>query len=117
MGHDRRMLDQAFHTAQALGQGKNAHALQKAFGTGQVAVEVHRNHPAKTPHLPPGQAVLGVRDQARVVNPCDLRLAFQPMRQFQGVAAVALHAQGQGFHPAQGQKGIERPGDRPHRVL
>ncbi|MNZ83040.1 hypothetical protein D3C78_1017590 [compost metagenome] len=30
---------------------------------------------------------------------------------------MALHAQGQGLHPAQGQKRIERPGDRSHRVL
>src|SRR5689334_9346610 len=69
VGHDRRVFDQAFHAAQALGQGEDLHVLKEAFGTSQVAVEVDGNHPAETAHLPLGQFVLRVRWQAGVVDP------------------------------------------------
>ena len=47
----------------------------------------------------------------------DFLLLFQPLRQGQGAFAMALHADGQGFHAAQGQEAVERPGDRAHGVL
>ncbi|MNG02016.1 hypothetical protein D3C84_850210 [compost metagenome] len=63
------MFDQAFHAAQAFGQGEDLHAFKEAFGAGQVAVEVKGDHPAETAHLPLGQFVLRVRRQAGVVDP------------------------------------------------
>ncbi len=68
-------------------------------------------------HLPLCEFVLRVRGQARVVDARHLRLMLQPLRQVQRVAAVAFHAQGQGFHAAQGEEGVERPGNRADRVL
>ncbi len=69
VGHDRRMLDQAFHPAQALRQGEDPHVLQEAPGAGQVATQVEGDHPAEATHLPFRQLMLRVRSQAGVVDP------------------------------------------------
>ena len=51
VGHHRRMLDQAFDAAEALGQREQLGALEEALGAGEVAVELDRDHAAEAVHL------------------------------------------------------------------
>ena len=117
MGHDGGMLDQAFYAAQAFGQGKQLRALQETAALLQPALQNSGHHAAKTIHLTHGQLMLRVAWQARIVNRFHILMSFQKCGDGQGIFAVTLHAQGQGFQAPHGQKGIEGPGDGAHRVM
>lgn len=71
-------------------------------------------------HLAPGQLVLGVAFEARVVDPPDPWMGFEETGDGKGVRLVAFHAQGQRVHAAHdrpGAEGIERAADMDQRVL
>ena len=58
VGHDGRVLDQARHAAQALGQLEQLGAFEKAAGFVQAALQDHGDHAAELRHLALGQGVL-----------------------------------------------------------
>src|SRR4030042_6802657 len=55
-----------------------------------------------------GQSVVGVRGQARVVDPGNLGLFFEPFGERKGVLAVPGHTQVYGFEALKKEKGVER---------
>ena len=118
MGHDGRVVDQALHTAQGLGQGEDLNPLQHPPGALQIAVDQHRDHAAEAAvHLARGQFVLRVADQARIDDLGHAFPVFQPAGHGHGVLVVRLHAQAQGLQPPVGQEGVERPHDAADGVL
>src|SRR5450830_1281004 len=117
MRHQGRVFDQAFHAAQAFGQGKHFAAFQEAARASQVGIEVDRDDAAEAIHLALGQRMLRMRFQAWIKHLAHFFLLFQPLRQRQSALAVALHADGQGFYAAQSQEAVERAGDRAYRIL
>src|SRR5256885_2182524 len=46
VGHDRRMLDQALHPAQAFGEGKELAALEEAARCAKATLDQRRHHAA-----------------------------------------------------------------------
>ncbi len=117
MGHDRRMLNQAFHATQTFGQNEHLATGQKPRDLGQTAAHHRANHAAETAHLPPRQLVLGMAGQAGIDHPFDFWMPLQPGGDVQGVGTVPLHAQRQGFQAAQDHEAVERAGDRADGVL
>ena len=73
--------------------------------------------PAEARHLLPGELVLRMRRQTRVVDPRDLRMGAQELRQGLAVGAVLLHPQRQRLGAAKHQPRIERPQDGAFGVL
>ena len=70
--HQGRVLDQAFHAAQAFGQGEHGAAFQEAPRARQVGIEVDRDDAAETVHLALRQRVLRVGGQARIKHGFDI---------------------------------------------
>ena len=117
MGHDRRVLDQAFDTAQRFGQREQAATLQHATRGTQAALHLDADDAAVALHLALGQRMLRVALQTGVDHAFDGGMVFQPARQLQRVVAVRAHAQVQRLQAAQREKTVERPGDGADRVL
>ena len=92
-------------------------AGQEPPGGGGPAVQLQRDHAAEGRHLFRGDIVSGVCLQPGVVHLRHLRLLHQPVGQVGGVLAVAVHADGQRLHAAEGQVGVERPRHAAGRVL
>src|SRR5215470_8541613 len=94
MRHDRRMLDEALHAAQAFGERKELAALEKAARCREPASQ-HRAHHAAIAvvHLLGGEQMLRMAREARIDHALDLGMLFQPGGDMHRVAAVALHAQ------------------------
>jgi hypothetical protein len=92
VGHDRGVLDQALHAAEALGQGEDAAALQNAPGAFEVAIEDGGDHAAEAAHLAFRQLVLRVARQARVDHLRDVLPGLQPAGDGETVLAVAFHS-------------------------
>src|SRR2546422_9188954 len=65
VGHRRRMADEAFDTAQRLGEDEDLGALHHAPRPAYVA-QLDAQHPAESRHLSAGEVVLWMRRQARV---------------------------------------------------
>ena len=61
MRHQRGMIDQAFHAAEAFRQGKQVCVLQKTARSGEVSFQNNGDHSAEPAHLLPGQIVLCMR--------------------------------------------------------
>ena len=68
MRHQRRMIDQAFHAAQAFRQSKQVRVLKKTPRSGEVSFQNDGDHPAEPAHLLPGQIVLWMRFQSRIMD-------------------------------------------------
>ncbi len=82
MRHQRRMLDQALHAAQAFGQREHFARLEKTPRTVNVRVQIDRDNAAETAmHLVARQCMLRMRFQPRIVHLADLRLLLEPVRQ------------------------------------
>src|SRR5215471_8666989 len=106
--HDRRMLDQALDAAEALGQREDLAALEEAARVVEAALEDRRHHAAEAAHLPLGQRMLRMARKARIVDAGDLGMLLQPRRDRGSILAMALHAQPQRLHAAQGEEAVER---------
>ena len=66
VGHQSRVLDQAFHPAQTLCQRKDAAAFQEPQRPFQPSLQHGTNHAAETVHLPTGQVVLRMTRQTGI---------------------------------------------------
>ncbi|MNU92512.1 hypothetical protein D3C71_824310 [compost metagenome] len=117
MCHHRRVVHQAFHPAQRLGQGEQFGLLAEALGRFETALQHDRDDAAVTVHLLARQRMLRVRGQARVDHLLHCRVLFQPLCQRHRVGAVRLHAQRQGLQATQRQEAVERALHATHRVL
>ena len=75
----------------------------------QPATTAHtkRQHAAKSALLTPGELIIRMARQARVIDGFKLRLPFKPLRQIERTATVGLHAQPQGLQPLEKNPGIE----------
>src|SRR6516165_11334506 len=60
MRHERRVLDQAFHPAQAFRERKQPAPFEKAARVVERAVELRRDHAAKSAHLLHRERMLGM---------------------------------------------------------
>src|SRR5688572_3876609 len=107
VGHDRRMLDQALHAAEALREREQAAALKEAARRSEAASK-HRGHHAAVAlvHLLACQQMLWMRCKARVDNARDLGMLFEPRGDVHRVAAMALHAHGECLDAAQSEEGV-----------
>ena len=117
VGHDGRVLDQAFDPAERLGQREQLAAFQHARGLFQAALDLHADDAAVAVHLAFCQRMLRVALEAGVDHPFDRGMLFQPLGQFQRALTVRLHAQVQGLEAAHGEEGIKRAGHGADRVL
>ena len=66
--HRRRVPDERFDAAQALGQRENLGGRGHAPRAIEAAFELEGDHPARHAHLRPGEVVVAVRGQARVMH-------------------------------------------------
>src|SRR2546421_2724823 len=106
--HDRRMLDQALHAAEAFGKRKQPAALEEAARGAKAALQHCRYHAAVAPvHLLCREEVLRMARQAGIKDALDLGVLLQPRGDMHGIAAMALHAKGERLDSAQGKKSIE----------
>ena len=93
VGHERRMIDQAFDPAQTLCQRKQMRVLEKATCSGQDRFSKQCvTIPPNRAHLGAGEIMLRMRFQSRVMDGFDLRLFFQPARDLQRIRTVSFHA-------------------------
>src|SRR5207249_451466 len=92
VGHQRRMLDEALHTAEAFGQREQMAVLQKTFRPGKIGVQADRHHAAEGAHLSLGEFVLWMRDETWVMDVRDFGLLGEPAGKLERVGAVSLHA-------------------------
>mgnify|MGYP001339415930 CR=1 FL=1 len=75
----------ALDPAQALGDGEDLQALHDLFGPRQVAVDHDRDHAAEAAHLAPGQLMLRMALQPRIIDLGHTGPTFEPARDRQGV--------------------------------
>ncbi len=68
MGHECRMVDQAFHAAQAFCQRKQLRVLEKTPRSGKVRFQNDRDHAAETAHLLTSQIMLRMRFEAGIMD-------------------------------------------------
>src|SRR5436190_19300811 len=85
VGHHARVLDKRLHAAQALGQGEQARAFDYALCLFETALDLERDHAAKTAHLSPGEVVLGVRGDAWIAHTLDLGVLYEELGYLAGV--------------------------------
>ena len=68
MRHERGMIDEAFHAAQAFCQHKQFRVLEKTSRSGEVRLQNDRDHAAEPAHLLSGQIVLRMRFETGVLH-------------------------------------------------
>ena len=95
VGHDGRVLDEAFDAAQALGEGKQPHAFEEALGAREIAIELDADHAAKGVHLPLGDGVLRMAFEAGIDDVPNFRPRLQPAGDGKAVLRMPLHPQRQ----------------------
>jgi hypothetical protein len=117
MGHDRRVIHQALHAAEALRQREHATGLEEAPRGLEPAADHEADDAAAARHLPSRERVLRMGIEPGIDHALDFRAPLQPARHGQPAGVVALHAQCQGLDAAQGEKAVEGPGHRADRVL
>src|SRR6185312_12344976 len=115
--HDGGMLDQALDPAQALGQREDLDPLEEAPRFGQAALELDRDHAAVAVHLAPGQLVLWMAGETRIVDAGHLRVARQMLGDRLRVDAMPLQPERQGLQAAQREEAVEGARDGAHRVV
>ena len=74
------------------------------------AGQIEGEHPATRRQQPPGDRVVRIVGQARVVDAGDSGVDGQPLSERKRVGALPFHPQRQGLHSAQDQPGRERVG-------
>src|SRR4051794_32409439 len=117
VGHDRGMIDEAFHAAQTFCQGKEMRVLQESTRPCEIRFQNNRHHSAERSHLLLRELVLRMLVEARVINLLDLRLLLEPARDLEGVLAMTFHPKRERFQTAQRQETVERSSNRADRVL
>ena len=113
-----RVLDQRLDPAERLAEGEHrdqpAH-LQRGL---LAAAQPERHHAAEAAHLLGRDVVAGVRRAGPGRAPATTAgWSTQELHDALGVGAVPVHPHAEGLDAAQHQPGVERPGDRAHRVL
>jgi hypothetical protein len=88
-----------FGVAQIGGNGEHLRGINDAPSGGFAAFDFKRDNAAAGFLLAHRQFVLWMRGQSGVKHACHIRLLFQPARQLQGIFAVRLHSNFQGFYP------------------
>ena len=116
VGHRRRVRDQRFDAAQAFGERHQPDAVQQPAG-GFERAELERDHAAEAAHLAPGELVLRVRGEPRIVDVADLGVRGEELRERQTVGVVLHHPERQRLGAAQHQPRVERAEDGALRVL
>src|SRR5437763_6476742 len=117
MGHDRRMIDEAFDTAQAFGERKQMRVFEKAARAGEIGFQDDRHHAAESAHLFLRQLMLRMLLESRIINLLDLRFLLEPTRDLKRIFAMAFHSQRERFQSAKRQKTVERSCDRADGIL
>src|SRR2546423_15252372 len=101
------MLDEAFDAAQTLRQREQTAAPEHAARRLEAPAQYRGDDTAETTrHLRPGERVLRMTRQPRVVHALDLGLLFQELRDGERIGAVSLHAQCEGLDAPQRQERI-----------
>ena len=87
---------------------------EQADGVDELDSRLQPAFDAKTENGPepmlqvlPGQGMGGVAREAGIVHPIYRRVRFQELGHLQGVVAVPLHPQGEGFNSLQNQESVE----------
>ena len=118
MGHGTRMLNQGFHAAQRLGQGKHFRGTGKLLCRFESGCDLHGDHASESAmHLSCGNLVAWMGFQSRVPYAFHFRAGFQPLRHLHGVTTVLLDAQIQRFEATNVKPGVERRWHSSGRVL
>ncbi|MOA52249.1 hypothetical protein D3C78_1755130 [compost metagenome] len=100
------MLGQRLGIPQADCPAEQLQGIHETPPGSDPALELERDHATWQAHLPAGQLVLGEGRQAGVVDHFHSRVLLEELGDYLGVAAVSLHAQGQGLHATHEQGGI-----------
>src|ERR1700687_4352905 len=108
MRHERRLLDQALDSSQALGEREELATFQDFARVVDIPAQYGGDDAAVTAvPLLLRKCMLRMARKAGVIHPFDLRMAREVLRNSECTRAVTLHPQGQGLDAAQRQKGIE----------
>ena len=92
MGCGCRVRDRTLCITKVGGNGEHTGCIDNLPGILLAAFQLKRNNATKIVLLTFRQFVLGMRGQARVIDPCHLRLLLKPLRQYQCTGRVCLHA-------------------------
>jgi hypothetical protein len=91
--------------------------LEKAPRPGQIRLQDDRDHSPKGAHLAFGELVLRMLLETGIINLLHLWFILEKARNLHGILAMPFHAQRESLQAAQGEKAVERPGNRANRVL
>src|SRR5882724_3941787 len=83
MCHERRMIDEALHTAQAFGQREQMRVFEKTLRSGEVRLQNDCYDSTEAAHLLPREIVLRMGLYPRVTDRFHRWLFFQPARNFE----------------------------------
>src|SRR5208282_421216 len=117
VGHRRRVVDQGLHRAEALREREKFETFEEAEGRSLTSPKVEADDPPEAIHLAPGQGVLGVAGEARVMDPPDLPVTFEDLRHRFRALPVRPHPQPERTQPAEYEEAVERARNGTHRVL
>src|SRR5665647_2949569 len=109
----RRMGDGALGIAQISRNRNHPGGINQAPGGFLTTFNVKRYNRSTALLLFHRQRVLRVRLQPRIIDARYTRLLLQPLRQFQSIARMCLHAYMQGLQPLEEYPGIESTHGRP----
>ena len=117
MCHCRWMAHQRLHAPQALAQREIFTRRNERHNFVQRPIQLERNHPSESAHLPPCDFMAGMIAEPGKINALNQRMLLQRIRDGDGVCFMPLHSQFEGLQPAQRQPAIERGGNRASCVL
>src|ERR1700683_1797485 len=117
VGHPGRMLNEAFHRAEALGQCENAGPRAQLDGGVFPTVHGETDHAAEGPHLRPGDLVTRMVWKRRMMHLLDRRVTAQELDYGQSIDAVPFHPYAQRLDPTLHQAAVEGAGYGAGRIL
>src|ERR1700722_7291785 len=118
MSHAGRVIDQGFHSAQALGESEETRGGKHLFcGLHAVVFQGKAHHAAKPPHLPACDGVPGMILESAPVDHSYPGMAPEIMGDSGPVEAMAIHPDMQGLKTPKHQKAILRTGYGPAAFL
>ena len=113
IAHHQRLLDQRFDAAQARADARNLHRVDDVGRLAPIGVfDQERDQAAEAAHRAPGDVVVRMRGQARVIHAFDARMGRQELGDRLAVLVVPLHAQFEGLEAALQQVDVVRRVDR-----
>src|SRR5947209_3900419 len=104
----RAVLDETFRPAQRGRADDHLDARRDAQRFLAASADEEREHAAEVAHLLPRDLVTGMRGEPGVVDPLDIRVRCEHLRDRAGVLAMHAHPRGKGADAAEHEPGVER---------